>query len=359
MTILITIVSKQTIPNILFIKEKQAEVDKFLFVNTKETLKEKERIIAVCGIAEKDCISVEVVEDDITDMAQKIEAKLKENMLSEDARFLVHITGGTKPMSLGVFSFFEKKKNAEFYYITFPNTIRYQRLYTDRPPEYFQLNYRISLKDYLLAYGFNIASRQTELIKDFQYTKDLTLSSRKKARDEITSAVELLQNQGNLSGKERNYYESNGYFEEYIYSVVKEQLNLNDDQIGLSVKTQQPLIDNAQISDHEIDVMLVYENHLHIIECKTGLKTRGADGKLKDIFEESVFRIYAIKQRIGFSNGYIATLQGLRELDGTLKTKYAKKAKPSNITVLDNKDIKQETGLLKAIEQIKNKHRNI
>ncbi len=349
MTILITIVSKQTIPNILFIKEKQEKVDKFLFVNTKFTLEKKidERIKNVCNIRSEDYWSVEVIEDDITDMAQKIEAKLKENMLPEDTRFLVHITGGTKPMSLGVFSFFEKKKNAEFYYITFPNTIRYQRLYTDRPPEYHTLDYRITLENYLLAYGINIDEKQTQLAKDAEYTKQLTLSSKEDTKAERTAYL-ASNNQNDADKMEWNYYKNHGYFEEYIYTIVKQQLQLNDDQIGLSVKTKQPLVDDPEISDHEIDVMFIYENHLYIIECKTG-----ANHKL---FEETVFRLYTIKQRIGFSNGYIMMLQDLKNADGNMPELYAKKAKPSNITALDGTDIKQQTGLLQAIQQIKDKH---
>jgi|GEM_PF-908649 len=350
MTILITIVSKQTIPNILFIKEKQAEADKFLFVNTEYTLKGKfsERIKNVCHIQDEDYWNVEVLEDDITDMAQKIEAKLEANQLPDDARFLVHITGGTKPMSLGVFSFFEKKKNVEFYYITFPKTTRYQRLYTDRPPEYHILNYQITLEDYLLAYGINIESKQRQLVKDFEYTKQLTLSSREDTTREVNHQKQLLENQGDADKTELNYYKYNGYFEEYIYTVVKTKLQLNDDQIGLSVKTEQPLIDDPEIADHEIDVMFIYENHLYIIECKTGAHHK--------LFEETVFRLYSIKQRIGFSNGYIVMLQPLKDADGKLPALYAKKAKPSGITVLDGTDIKQETGLLHAIQKIKDKH---
>lgn len=355
MTILISIVSKQTIPNILFIKEKQAEVDKFLFVNTEHTLKRKfsERIKTVCGIAERDCVSVKVIEDNVMNVIQQIESAFEENDMFGYTQFLVNVTGGTKPMALGVYIFFEQKiNNAEFYYITFPKSNQYQRLYADSPPECHTLNYRISLEDYLLAYGINIKSKQAQLTKDIEYTKKFTLSERSDMYKEKNHQIQLLENQNNVDGSEWNYYKKNGYFEEYIYSVVKTQLNLNDDQIGLSVKTEQPLVNDPEIPDHEIDVMFVYENKLHIIECKTGVKSKD-----KDIFEESVFRLYAIKQRIGFSNGYIAVLQELRDDNGNLKTKYTKKAKPSGITVLDGIDIKQETGLLNAIQEIKGKPR--
>jgi len=315
-------------------------VDKFLFINTAYTLKGKfsERIKNVCNIQDNDYWNVEVSEDDMTDMAQKIEAKLQANQLPQDARFLVHITGGTKPMSLGVFSFFEKKKNTEFYYITFPKTTQYQRLHTDRSPEYYSFKYKITLEDYLLAYGINIDSKQNELVKDTAYTEQLTLSSRDDTKAERDKHLELLEEQDDVDEDELNYYKYHGYFEEYIYSVVKAQLNLNDDQIGLSVKTKQPLVDDPEIADHEIDIMFIYENHLYIIECKTGAKPK--------LFENTVFRLYSIKQRIGFSNGYIFMLQPLKDEDGNLPEVYAKKAKPSGITVLDGTDIKQQTGLL-------------
>lgn len=344
MTILITIVSKQTIPNILFIKEKQAEVDKFIFVKTDYTLKEKERIQTVCGIAEKDCISVEVIEDNVMNVLEQIQSAFEEHDLPDTAKFLVNITGGTKPMALGVYTFFEKKiNNAEFYYITFPKSNQYQRLYNDCPPEYYNLNYRISLKDYLLAYGFSIDTIQTDLFKDFEYTEKLALMPEKAAIAEIKQHIKE-----DMEKNARRYYKSNGYLEEYIYAVFKTQLGLADDCIGLSAKTLQPLIDDPEISDHELDVIFTYENQLYVIECKVGPPNP---------FENVVFKLFSIKQRIGFCHGYIAMLKPLRE-KGKLPSYITKKAKPSRIIVLDGTDIKQQTGLLNAIEQIKNKHRN-
>jgi len=344
MTILISIVSKQTIPNILFIKEKQAEVDKFLFVNTEYTLKGKfsERIKTVCGIAEEDCVNVKVVEDNVMDVIQQIRLKFEEHRLFDYTRFLVNVTGGTKPMALGVYTFFEKKiNNAEFYYITFPKSNQYQRLYDDCPPEYYDLNYRIPLKDYLLAYGFSIDTIQTDLFKDFEYTKKLALMPVKDAIAEIKQYV-----QKGMEEKAQRYYQYNGYLEEYIYTVFKTQLGLADDCIGLSVKTLQPLVDDGEISDHELDVIFTYENQLYVIECKVGPPNP---------FENTVFKLFSIKQRIGFCHGYIAMLKPLRE-EGKLPIFVTKKAKPSGIIVLDGTDIKEEAGFLNAIQQIKNKH---
>ncbi len=344
MTILVTIVSKQTIPNILFIKEKQQAVDKFVFINTAYTVEGKfsKRIEKVCRIKAVDVVNVQVAEEDTWAIRKAIADRLQEEELSLQDKYLVNITGGTKLMMLGVQSFFnEKTTNAEFYYIAFPNTTKYQKLHLNQSPEWFDLSNRINLEDYLLAHGINIASKQEALFKSFEYTKELTLldmennKTRKKQDREHTE-------------DDKRYYQWNGFFEEYMYAMFKTHLQLDDAQIGLSVKTLQPITDVTDDADHEIDIMFVYENHLYVVECKTGIREK--------LFEEMVFRLYSIKERLGFSSGYIALLQEFRDTQNQLPPLLAKKAKPSGIYVLEGKDIKQETGLLNAIQHIKQKY---
>ncbi len=65
----------------------------------------------------------------------------------------------------------------------------------------------------------------------------------------------IKSNQGFITG---------GLFEYYIYLKVK-QLDFNDIEIGVTVKK---FIDNKNFIPNEFDILIMKENHLHMIECK-------------------------------------------------------------------------------------------
>ncbi|MEA3451706.1 MAG: hypothetical protein U9Q83_07360, partial [Bacteroidota bacterium] len=75
--ILVSLVSKQTIPNILFIKQKKAEFDDFIFITT-EQMKSFEKTQSICkasNISFFEQNEIEVLEDNVEDITQKISDK--------------------------------------------------------------------------------------------------------------------------------------------------------------------------------------------------------------------------------------------------------------------------------------------
>ena len=72
MKILISIVSDQTIPNILFIREVK-EVDRYIFISTKkmEGKNKTKHIIDAAGISTENIDIVDVIEDSISDIENK------------------------------------------------------------------------------------------------------------------------------------------------------------------------------------------------------------------------------------------------------------------------------------------------
>ncbi len=55
--------------------------------------------------------------------------------------------------------------------------------------------------------------------------------------------------------------------EDYIYFKIKDDLNLNENQIklGIHINFQK---DNSPVSENELDVVFVKDNFLYIIESK-------------------------------------------------------------------------------------------
>ncbi len=105
MKILISLVSDQTIPNVLFIKE-HSQCDAYLFIST-QRMEAKGRtadIIRAAGINGKNCTTLIVDENS----PKLISAALHAMKINDDDAFLVNLTCGTKIMTLTVHDFFSK-----------------------------------------------------------------------------------------------------------------------------------------------------------------------------------------------------------------------------------------------------------
>ena len=106
--ILVNIIGGQTQPNILMAKEiyhQNGHIDHLVLVHSQATKIQVDRIQIACGDLKSNIIPVEVIEDDIID----IQNKLAQQVPIEDGdELFVNITGGTKIMSIGVYDFFEK-----------------------------------------------------------------------------------------------------------------------------------------------------------------------------------------------------------------------------------------------------------
>ncbi len=111
-TAVISLVSKQTIPNILFIKYLQNEikikVDKYFFVDTEKYIISKENIIKVLNIKENEIENI-FTNKNYTDFNIIYEAcKKKLEIVKDKYNFIFNITGGTKVMSVVLFELANK-----------------------------------------------------------------------------------------------------------------------------------------------------------------------------------------------------------------------------------------------------------
>jgi hypothetical protein len=367
--VLVSLVSKQTIPNVLFIKEMEGKlskkIEKYVFITT-ELMKKKKKtdsIISTTHIPRSKIRIIKVIEDSIENIENQLENFAK-NELHDDDRCIVNLTGGTKIMSIGIYTFF-KERGSIIYYLPIGKNV-YKQIFPLEKQKDNVLDYRISLDDYLTSYGMYPQNRN-ELLKDKEYTKkfyktflqnDLDPEIIERLRKErnqkkvpLDEEIKLfleeihfeLENEKFINKKEINYI-TGGWFEEYGYSLVKEHLSLKDDELGLNVQISH---DGTQ---NEFDIMIVHENILTIIECKTSLDDNG-----KNLLNDTLYKLSALNKELGLQvNSYLFTLdENLRDEKGEIKSDCQNRADLLDIMLIDRKLLEDEIELKDIFNRIK------
>ena len=116
-TVIVNLVSDQTIPSLQFVKRYRAESNDFLFLTTPLMNKKgvTDNIIKACNFTEED--DVQILEISATSYLD-IKKALDNSSIyqSYQDRFIVNLTGGTKIMALACLDYF-RPLNAEIKYI--------------------------------------------------------------------------------------------------------------------------------------------------------------------------------------------------------------------------------------------------
>lgn len=317
-TLQINIISEQTIPNILFIKQFEGQTDGYVFVSTQKMNQQGQlqAIIEVCQIPTNNYQVITVNEESLADVETQLEAL----HFKRSTHYLVNITGGTKIMSLGVYSFFSRF-NSQMYYLPIGKN-DCKQIFPPANETILALQYRVSLRQYLQAYGIGITNLNNinSLVQNPAVTQTFlnnkvslsplirSLRAYKEQREyteqrkithlplrnlppELSTLNNLLQNlhfkpqkQNELNENELNYLLGQ-WLEEYVYSTIKNLFGLDARFMGNSVAIHRQQVAN------ELDVVLIYNNTIYVIECKTGLNIF--------IFNETAYKLNALKKEFG------------------------------------------------------------
>jgi len=359
-TTLVSLVSEQTIPNILLIKE-LTDVSSYLFVYTKEMLSELKNIIDSTKIEAPTLLKVD--SNDLRQMRQQ----LHQLSLSEEVEYLVNITGGNKLMSLAVYQHF-MDFNSKVYYLPI-GTNTYQQIYPFIEEEK-PILYTLSVKEYLQAYGATIITRQTELTKEkgFTYTfarrfiehtystAERDLLRRILLKEEPPKSIvslphleQFLNKYQIIISENRRFdlkvkkYLTSGWFEEYLYSFFKQYLNISDKHILIGIQVEY------KGEKNEYDVMFMKNNRLHVIECKTGESL-----KLRNIIAP-IYKSGALKGNLGLDmKFYLFSLidEPTSAVSEIQKNLIVGRAKQIKIELIDRGILKDESKLIETIQNI-------
>lgn len=335
-TVLICLVSDQTIPNVQFIKwylKNNTQNMKILFLSTPEMeKKEKSKHIQAALAQVHNLLEYNVITTDENNMESTKDALNKYFSEKKCSKFIVNITGGTKLMSLATFQFFIQKENAEIYYQPIGKSL--QQLYPETR-KYDDISEILSLEEFLNAHGINFTFDNT-CIKDWAFNKKVfddvvknNLSLIKKMvllqnnswfknihkrkpmlNFEEISEDKFLNVDSSINKEEvceliRTFgfdsqnvklahirYITGGWFEEYVYQkICNEYTNVEKENVALNVNISKGNDKN------ELDVIyLDKDNKLHVIECKSFVD--GKEGA--KVLNDALYKLQAIiKSKFG------------------------------------------------------------
>lgn len=289
MRVIVSILSEQLIPNVLFIKQMSTGNDYYVFLTTDKMENDgKSEILSdTLRLPHENFKKYRIDANN----PSEIYKKLRQIEWPEGERYIINITGGTKMMSQAVFIYFSKLQKTEIYYWPIGKTVMVQ-VHPEMKEIQISNPVSLDLKTYLRAHGYDFTS-DSSLTKiydtsDQLFNKVINNGAAEKV-PEIAAAKEEF-----ITHIEKVYY-SGGWFEEWLYSFLKKELKLSNDQIALNLKLKNRFSRRASESDNEIDVALVYKNRLYIWECKVYNAKNFKGFKIAN----AIYKIASVSQSLG------------------------------------------------------------
>jgi hypothetical protein len=324
--VLVNLISEQTTPNFLFIKEMIQPGDTLLFISSRKYVSCIECIKEALDY--RLCTFDKIVlAEGIEENWDKMSSAISEH-LSKDVHYIVNLTGGTKYMVLVVHAIFTKlSPNTEFYYIPFPKNILLKVATNDILP----LKTRLTISEYMKNY--DVSYKDEKPIKDREYTNKIfglftttdgvygnaknelnyniiksLRSYRGKPRikireietkpdekkwpaipglSDMIKKIDFIPEQDGFLTKHEIQYLTGGWFEEYIYDKIAEAIRPKDIKLNL----HNLHIPRGGSHANELDVVFTYGNKLFVIECKTGI-----DGE--KVFHDMVYKATSIQEAV-------------------------------------------------------------
>ena len=328
---IVNIIDKSNpLPAYLFTKEYYEDGDELLFISAEE---EANSIQLLTNLVKS--IIVKRYEDKF--LYERICRTIKGELIP-NKRYYLNLAGGNRYMTLSVQHVFEEFDTLFFYTQTRENlivkTIFDHNIYDD-DDEVFPIKHRMTLKEYFGLYGLESdVDEPRKQVKDTAFSqhmfsqnlfgqgdyqvmetlrekyrnwKFLIISEVENPHKEYMTPIPNLskflryigfepERPGSLQSYEIEYL-TGGWFEEYVYALIKNVLQPDD--IAMGVHISNGIIKH----NNELDVCFMKANKLFVIECKTGVTS-------ESLFNEIVYKVCALKEvLLGSGNSYIFSLK--------------------------------------------------
>lgn len=367
-TILISLVSDHTIPNILPIHH--FKPDDLLFIST-TAMEKKNKVADILNALDRLGLQYKidpiiVREDSILDCHKKIGMWIEGK---EDAEFVVNLTGGTKIMSIAAYEFF-KDYSSKMIYIPISKNEFIVPFPKKRPSEPVQLDLRLSVIEYLTAYGLTAvnesrldsccedAIKRKELsnwiANNYDKLKNLLMwlyqilgSYRKKKQFTLegnffgasNEEIQLLSRLNFAYDKETVFkelckseinYLTGGWLEEFCFVKILELVGkgIDDAVIGLQLR-------NSQGGNNEFDIMFTRDNALYFIECKS--LDQNEDKKA-----DALYKVGALQKEFGLRvESFFVTTSPYILKDGKIKQSIRARAEQFKTTIIPPSKVSQ------------------
>ena len=338
---IVNIIDKSNpLPAYLFTKEYYEDGDELLFISAEEEANSIQLLTQQLEVDENLVKSIIVKRYEDKFLYERICRTIKGELIP-NKRYYLNLAGGNRYMTLSVQHVFEEFDTLFFYTQTRENlivkTIFDHNIYDD-DDEVFPIKHRMTLKEYFGLYGLESdVDEPRKQVKDTAFSQHLfTMFSqnlfgqgdyqvmetlREKYRNWKFLIISEVENPHkeymtpipNLSkflryigfeperpGSLQSYeieYLTGGWFEEYVYALIKNVLQPDD--IAMGVHISNGIIKH----NNELDVCFMKANKLFVIECKTGVTS-------ESLFNEIVYKVCALKEvLLGSGNSYIFSLK--------------------------------------------------
>ena len=380
MKTLVNIISREhPLAAYLFIREYYEEGDKLLFVSANEDFDCITPLVNALKV-DKGVVQRIVLRRDADKYTYERICRVINSLIDHQATFYGNLAGGTRYMALSVQHVFSNYQSTFFYIQTRENlivkTIFDNSIY-DNDDEILPIKYRMTLDEYFSVYGltndldalgdpvateeqvkmmFNLFSKRLLRGSDYKVLDVLrekyrgwkylnieevenTVNDKMIPIPNLSSFLDFIKfvpaEKGVLSHDELDFL-TGGWFEEYVYYLIKAVLQPDDIAIGVRVDGCTEIR-----HDNELDVCFIKNNQLFVIECKSGIYS-------ESMFNEIVYKVCALKEvLLGLEcNSYIFSLK--KDPSGDLK----KIAKYMGITFCDFDTLTREDKLKKEMKKM-------
>ncbi len=333
--ILVSLISEQTIPNIIITAYYKPDI--LWFISTERMEKERktecvENTLRLKGLLPptKNLEKIIVDQDSLTDCMNKIESLIEK--VSNEVEYIVNITGGNKVMALAAYEIFrEIGQKVVIDYIPLGKNELVQIFPRKKPLKICEIRERLNLEEYLCSYGFRIQNKnKIEDIKTKAFSrKDSTrwildnyeplkgvlgflYKNLKDARNQksyrlsatfdrdLASIEKEMFNRHNFEIKDRLIskdiakdeiaYLTGGWFEVFVFNVVYNLVldNILDDAM-IGVK-----IESLTGTSNDLDIAFMKDNRFYHIECKTL-----GNEEEQNIIKDEIYKKSAISTLLG------------------------------------------------------------
>lgn len=298
----VCLVSDQALPNFIPVLAEDFRPQEVILLATEPMKKKAETLAEVM----KNRCRVNVQIFDLHDEydIQSVREEIFNLLLNIDKqKVALNVTGGTKLMAIGAYGMFRDEGYPVFYFTAKDNRI----LLLENNEQFVLQPSKIKIEDYLQLYGYPVRkgytiNRQTqrnlpklweELVKGINnFAEGLTALNYVIShinKNDLTADISQLdyQHQQNLNyllhllednellsqqnGKlhfpdlEAKKYVAGGWFEDYVFDVIRKIPGVQD--VALNVQIENS--DKNTNQHNELDVVMLANNVLHVLECKT------------------------------------------------------------------------------------------
>lgn len=327
-TIVNIITEDNPIPAYLFIKEMYQEGDRLMYISARDTEDDLDALSDLFNVPARDIMEI-VLKNDVDELKYENICRAVLGYLDHNVSYCVNLAGGTRYMALAVQQVFERFQ-AEFFYVQVEENIIVKSKFDDsifNNDDYvFPIRWRMTIAEYLQAHEIQndldrfthgpIRSKEESVYifskftqrglsgQDYGTMESLRMYRNMKSIQILTAEtigyyqypampglsgflyhIDFVpEKKGTLNKREIEYL-TGGWFEEYVYYLVKKHIKPQDIAMGVRISR------SGVRHDNELDVVFMKGNKLFVIECKTGVQT-------ERLFNEIVYKVCAIREAL-------------------------------------------------------------